>query len=113
MRVVIAKELHQQPDQQAADGADQDGKQARIHTQRLCGLFPNQARALMDEGHKSKGNQGADQAQQDDERHEFDVGCRFGLWVNHPHSLLDLLKLAIRMCTLIRSTHSGNTSGAQ
>ena len=39
--VVIAEELHQQPDQQAADGADQDGKEARIHTQRLGGLVPN------------------------------------------------------------------------
>jgi len=31
-------------------------------------LFPNQMRALMDEGHKSEGDQGRDQAQHDDER---------------------------------------------
>ena len=74
--VVIAEELHQQPDQQAADGADQDGEEARIQTQRPCGLFPDQPRALMDEGHEGEGDQGAEQAEHDDERQELDVGSR-------------------------------------
>ena len=48
--VVIAKELDQQPDQQAAEGADQDGEEARIDTQRRCGLLPDQHRALRGRG---------------------------------------------------------------
>ena len=57
--VVIAKQLHQQPDQQAADGTDQERKEARVYTQRLCRLFPNETCALTDEEHKSKSDQGA------------------------------------------------------
>ena len=81
--VVVAEELHQQADQQTAEGADEDGEQARIQAQRLRGLFPNQRRALMDEGHKGERDQGADQAQHDDKRQELDVGAGSGLWINH------------------------------
>ena len=84
--VVIAKELDQQPDRQAAEGADQDGEEARVHSQRRCGLFPNRTRAHIDEGHKREGNQGADQAEHGDERHELEVGSWVGLWINHGRS---------------------------
>ena len=47
--VVIAKDLHQQPDQQTAEGADQQGEQRWIDTDQPCGSFPNQSCALMDE----------------------------------------------------------------
>ena len=37
----------------------------------------------MNEGDKAKSNQGADQTQHGDKRQEFDIGCRFGVWINH------------------------------
>ena len=55
--VVIAKELYQQPDQQAADGTDQERKEARINTERLCGLFPKPRRTLLNEDDKGKSHQ--------------------------------------------------------
>ncbi len=81
--VVVAEELDQQPDQQAAEGTDQDSEEARAHSQRRRGLFPNRTRADADEGHKGKGDQGADQAEHGDKRHELDVGSWVGLWINH------------------------------
>ena len=80
---MIAEELHQQADQQAAGSADQHREEAYIQTKRLCRIFPKPLRAHLNEGNKGKGDQGADHAQHDDERHEFEVGCGFGLWVDH------------------------------
>ena len=70
-RVMIAKGFYQQPDQYAADRADQDGKQALIHAQHQGSFRPNQKRALMNEGDEGESNQGADNAQQDDEDMSF------------------------------------------
>ena len=80
--VVIAEELHQQADQQAAGSADQDREEAYIQTQRLCGIFLKPLRAHLNESNKGEGDQGADHAEHDDEHHEFYVGCWLGLWVD-------------------------------
>ncbi len=81
--LMIAEVPDQQPDHQTAQRADQDGKKALIQAQRRCGLFPDQNRALMDDGHEGEGHQGGDQAEHDDERHKLDVTYRFGLRVDH------------------------------
>ena len=56
----------------------EEGEEARIDAQRGCGLFPDQTRAPVDEGHEAEGDQGAEQAQHDDERQEPDVALRVG-----------------------------------
>ncbi len=70
---VVAKEFHQQPDQQPADSADQESEKARINAKCLGGLFPQKIRPLMDKSHKGKGDQGADQSQHGNQHQEPDI----------------------------------------